>query len=617
MSQIVTLPDGTSHEFPDEATPEMIAGALGLPLGDSQPAAAPAKPGFWDEAAKVAGHLVPSGRDVASMAGATLGGLVGAGAGAVGGPLAVPGAVAGSALGAEGAGQLYDAAGRLLGAPPPTSAHPLTDAAGNVLVNATLPAAAVPIVGATKYLFGGVGDVAGRMADYAAAGVRPMAADLLQSPFLQRLTGALAGMMPSSGTISAARSATAADVATSFHDAISKVGPTLEPAEAGEVLQQGGRDTISRFKAAAGQLYSALDRAIPGDTKVSVANLDAALEGPTRVMADAPETAKILNSGQMGALFQALQNDAGAGGTLSWKTMQAYRSRIGEQLGDPMLFSDASRADLKRVYGALTEDMRLAAEARGPEALNAFNQATTFYQKGLNALESTWTKLLAKNFSPENAYTLATSALDKGGTRLGAVLRDLQPTERSVVAGTLLGRIGQNAGGNGEFDAGTFLRNWSRMNAGAKDALFEGTAYQEVRPYLDLLSRVVENGAATLKAANHSNTAGTAHAIHLLTGGGAAAGGLEQGDLAGAAAGAAAGLALGVVPPWAAAKLITNPRVLRWLTTPVAANGWMQHGARLAAIGANDAGAGSAIGAYLDAYYTNPPPGAAPAPPVR
>jgi hypothetical protein len=37
MPQIVTMPDGTTHEFPDEATPAMIGKALGLGAPKSAP----------------------------------------------------------------------------------------------------------------------------------------------------------------------------------------------------------------------------------------------------------------------------------------------------------------------------------------------------------------------------------------------------------------------------------------------------------------------------------------------------------------------------------------------------------------------------------------------------
>jgi hypothetical protein len=37
MTQLVTLPNGDIHSFPDEATPQMISQALGLPSPQANP----------------------------------------------------------------------------------------------------------------------------------------------------------------------------------------------------------------------------------------------------------------------------------------------------------------------------------------------------------------------------------------------------------------------------------------------------------------------------------------------------------------------------------------------------------------------------------------------------
>jgi hypothetical protein len=65
MTQSVTLPDGSIHNFPDEATPEMIAGALGV---SAPPSAQPANPQVgtgMDVAKSVGSNLVGGGIDLA------------------------------------------------------------------------------------------------------------------------------------------------------------------------------------------------------------------------------------------------------------------------------------------------------------------------------------------------------------------------------------------------------------------------------------------------------------------------------------------------------------------------------------------------------------------------
>lgn len=69
MTQTVTLPDGTTHNFPDEATPDMIAGVLGVSLGDksaASPTALQNKVGVLEDVAKSTGsNLVGGGIDIA------------------------------------------------------------------------------------------------------------------------------------------------------------------------------------------------------------------------------------------------------------------------------------------------------------------------------------------------------------------------------------------------------------------------------------------------------------------------------------------------------------------------------------------------------------------------
>lgn len=101
MTQIVTTPDGTRHEFPDEATPEQMMGALkqsgylrtkGQPFADTASAAAdatagPRSPGglsFLNEGPTLLAHAAPfllgaGGGMVAGIPGATVGGMLGKG----------------------------------------------------------------------------------------------------------------------------------------------------------------------------------------------------------------------------------------------------------------------------------------------------------------------------------------------------------------------------------------------------------------------------------------------------------------------------------------------------------------------------------------------------------
>lgn len=63
MSKIVVDPNGTEHEFPDEATPEQIRGAISQHMGYAPPSAgseALVQPAFWQDPVELASMAVPS-----------------------------------------------------------------------------------------------------------------------------------------------------------------------------------------------------------------------------------------------------------------------------------------------------------------------------------------------------------------------------------------------------------------------------------------------------------------------------------------------------------------------------------------------------------------------------
>lgn len=104
MSQIVIDENGVEHEFPDEATPAMIAEVLSV---------TPVKAHVRK---KKGGGPIKAIADLAPIAGGTVGGIIGGGAGALaGGAPSIPGAMGGAAIGGAGGAAvkqlLYRAAG--------------------------------------------------------------------------------------------------------------------------------------------------------------------------------------------------------------------------------------------------------------------------------------------------------------------------------------------------------------------------------------------------------------------------------------------------------------------------------------------------------------------------
>jgi hypothetical protein len=182
---------------------------------------------------------------------------------------------------------------------------------------------------------------------------------------------------------------------------------------------------------------------------------------------------------------------------------------------------------------------------------------------------------IAKFDSDEKAFKYAMSSSRDGGTGLARLRRNFTPEEWDVVAASVLNRMGlatpgaQNAAGDA-FSVNTFLTNWSKMAPEAKQALFGGKRYEAIASDLDSLINVMGSLKGVEKFANTSNTGRvvvTYMALQALGGAlvGAAAG--EGAGVGGTGTGIA-GVAATVLAPRAAAKLITNPKFVKWLIEP-------------------------------------------------
>ncbi|MGE4251690.1 MAG: hypothetical protein AB7F09_20070 [Parvibaculaceae bacterium] len=179
-----------------------------------------------------------------------------------------------------------------------------------------------------------------------------------------------------------------------------------------------------------------------------------------------------------------------------------------------------------------------------------------------------WQKMQSLN-ADGAAFSYAMSGSREGGSRLFQRRRNFQPEEWDVVAATVLDRLGSTQGGRRgivdpaqemvqDFSLNTFLTNWNKLAPEAKNALFGGKRYAEIRPELDLLVRVMQRVQAGQKLGNPSGTARNAAQITSLT--------LAGGSLLTGNVGAAAGiLAASHVAPHITAKMILSPAVARGL----------------------------------------------------
>lgn len=249
------------------------------------------------------------------------------------------------------------------------------------------------------------------------------------------------------------------------------------------------------------------------------------------------------------------------GGQLAWEDMKRLRTIVGQIIGKPGIASDgAEQAAYRKFYGALTEDMRATASAQGPKALAAFDRASSFYSAGQARIDGAFTRLLGRDGmqNPEKAAAVIQGIAKEGKSSsdiktLAEIRSSLKPHEWGDVSSGLIELLGQPANASGrDFNPTTFVNNYKNMAPEAKNLLF-GAENKELRQHLDgfvgVLGLVAKNNGTR-------NTSNTAMGLGGLVGFGVGGGGLTG----------AATLAVQALLSNGAAKLWTNPKIVRWAT---------------------------------------------------
>lgn len=582
------------------------------------------------------GDVSSVGREAAQGVGATVGGGVGALEALPTGELAAPVTVPIMAgIGATTADNMYSALMQSFGGQVDTRSpveHGLDDAflAGTTALGNT----AGDMIGTvgratTKPLFAGAllgPEGTQRIANMEAAGVTPTLATASTRSVVPKTTAALNAFPTSTGVVSDAAARNVGEVeqgvdrlATQF----SGGQPTTSPQVAGGALQTGAASAAERFQARQDQLYDAAFNRIGADTPVPLNNvrqLYAQIASQTAGAHDAL-SGTVSGMNRIADVMRAsIDPVTGRSRPVSFETLRRIRTEIGRELNDPVVAgSTGATNDVKRMLsGALTADLNAVA-AQDPAARQLLQQADRYTRFNMNHNIPVLQKLQDAG-TPEQVYNIALAGAKDGGTTLTRIRRNLQPEEWDVMAGTVLGRLGQapaskqNANSD-VFSVNTFLTNWSdkRLSPEAKTALFGGTRYGDLRTQLDRLAQAAEYVKGVDQYANPSGTARNYMFVQAI----ASLGGILAHPTAGTVA-TASGAA---VVPWAAAKLVTNPAFVRALvsTTRMAPDliGPGQHGAigvlaglpayigRLTAIAKANPDISEPIGQYIQALQQN------------
>lgn len=353
------------------------------------------------------------------------------------------------------------------------------------------------------------------------------------------------------------------------------MGRVTDDTGAGQAAQRGANTFIQTSAAKGGKLYEAIpikpDRpAALSSTRKALADLNAGLKSNTELsemLADSrlmgfqsaiEGRTQDVPIGILDADGNPITRAVQKGGGLSWQDLKQFRTYIGEKAGAPSLQSDTSQDALKRLYAALSEDMKATATAEGPDALRAFNRANAYWAGRQKRIEDTLTAILGPEYNknPEAAFANIERWAREGGdsARLARLMRSLPDDEAATVRATLFSRMGNAPAGRqtadqNVFSPADFATQWAKLDPRAKSVMFPGEKY---RQSLDDIARIADAMKRSGEFANVSRTALAGNGVGLATmglmGSPLAAGGIASSQLA-------------------FGSLLASPRFARWLAS--------------------------------------------------
>ena len=574
------------------------------------------------------GDVAGAAREGVVMANSGLGAAAGAAAGAALGAPTGPGAlltgttgaVMGAGVGGALSGALFDAVLTTMSGRQDT--RTLTEHVLDTSIDFAFNAAGQQ-----------VGIMAGQAIKRAAGGGKAIAQDLVAS--FQRLH-----ITPTAGAVSGGRglqtvektldtSPFSADVMqaqaervleqtkAAADDLVARFGPVLDEKQSiGALVKTASVSAAERFKFTQEKAYDEAFNLIGAQTPTPPVSIKALRQQMEGELSDAPASLTPVLEPAL-RILRALEMDAiNNGGGIPFEAFRRIRTNIGRDLADPLLAGStgAQNEAKKRIYGALTEDMSGIARSAGPDAACKLETADRYTRAFMKTALQTLDKF-SKSDPDEKAFAYLMSAAKDNAMALQRLRRQFTPDEWNSVAGSVLRQIGLARAGaqdaTGEvFSVSTFLTRWNEVTPAAKEALFGGPRYAPMAQALDDLVYVVGSLKAVDKLTNTSNTARHLIAFGTIQTLGRVLTGPMVGGTAGALAGGPTGAVLGaVVAPRVAARLITSPTFVKWLTTPVTdPTGIPAHLGRLVAVAAVEPEIREEIGQYIQALRALPIP---------
>ena len=397
-----------------------------------------------------------------------------------------------------------------------------------------------------------------RMAAFERAGVSPSAGQVTDIPFLQGLEN-LASKFPGGAAVMKAfvqnqqkqlglnaRNATTAE-------------------EGGRAIQKGVGSFLERTKQKWQQLDEVTESLMPPNRRVALRNTMNKLDEMVQGEGSTQAANKAVTSSFVRNIREGLLEDIRrTNNNVTLSGLRDIRSKIGARLDDA-LSSDAPKAELKALYQAISEDIRQSVKYTRAE--RAFNRQNAYWEARMKRIEQALEKVAPKGRAAEDVFNAAMPKNADQATLLRQVMRSLNGDERTVVTNALVNRMGRALANKQDevgsaFSTETFLTNWNKLSKGAKMQMFADGKQREALDSLAEIASDIRQGSGVFS--NLSGTSGSfaAYAVYLSPLIALSTGSLAPLAIAGkSVAGALVG-----------AKMLTSPKVAKWLSTKINPN---------------------------------------------
>lgn len=258
------------------------------------------------------------------------------------------------------------------------------------------------------------------------------------------------------------------------------------------------KQNVSKF-------YDAVDNAINPQV---TADLSATRNVVGDILARRQNARMAGDSRAVNEVIEAVQNSGG----LNYQGIKDLRSSIGEKMSGGILPDGMSGAELKRIYGALTQDLEsVIQQAGGARAVGLWRRANQ-YNEAVSRRREQLAKIVGdKSDAPaEQVFDrLLSMASDKGGAniqRLAQARSVMKPEEWQEVGSALISRMGRDP--QGEFSPQRFVTAWGNLSDRGRTLLVSDKAHRAALEDLATLS-----GRAVEGMRRFGNPSGTAQNV--------------------------------------------------------------------------------------------------------